>query len=195
MSTTTLIERLLTLSEYLEREEMADLKHEFHNGKLVEMPDVTLTHALISSNFGTFLNFRLFRKKEHFLAYGSNAQIYIPDLDKALYADVSVVKDKAILFQHYKNFIINTLLTVEVLSDETQSYDRNKKFEYYRKLPTFKEYVLVHQHEPKIEIYYCKNGNRNVWQYSFETGLDARIKLQSIGCTIRLKDIYRDVEF
>ena len=185
----------ITLDEYIEREETATIKHEFHNGKLIEMPGGTPTHSLISGNVLAFIKFSLYKKTERFLIYNSDAHIYIPDLDKSLYPDVSVVKDKPILFQHYKTLIINPLLIVEVLSDGTEDYDKNKKFEHYQKLPTVKEYVLVHQHEPKVEIYYCKNGNRNVWQYSFVTGLDARIKLQSIGCTIQLKDIYRDVEF
>jgi hypothetical protein len=49
--------------------------------------------------------------------------------------------------------------------------------------------------QPKVEIYYCKNGKRNVWQYSFETGLTASIKLQSVGCTLKLKDIYTKITF
>lgn len=47
----------------------------------------------------------------------------------------------------------------------------------------------------KVEIYFCKNGKRNVWTYAFATGLTERIKLQSVGCTLNLKDIYREVTF
>ena len=84
-------------------------------------------------------------------------------------------------------------MLVEVLSDGTKDYDRHLKFDYYQKIPTFKEYVLVHQDQAKVETYYCKNGKRNVWNYTFATGLTESIKLQSVGCTLRLKDIYRDV--
>lgn len=185
----------LTLSEYVEREATATIKHEFHNGKLTEMAGGTPPHSQIGLNFGTFLNLCLFKKTERFIAYNSDAQIYIPHLDKSLYADVSVVQGDPILFQHYKTLIINPLLIVEVLSEGTERYDRNEKFEFYQNIPTFKEYVLVHQNQPKVESYYCKNGKRNVWQYAFETGLTARIKLQSLGCTLRLQDIYRHIIF
>lgn len=185
----------LTLAEYVEREESSTVKHEFHNGKIVEMAGGTPPHAQIALNFGTFLNICLFKKTESFIAYGSDAEIYIPELDKSLYADVSAVEGKPILFANYKTLIINPLLIVEVLSDGTQDYDRHRKFEFYQKIPTFKEYILVHQDTPKVEIYYCKNGKRNVWHYTFATGLSESIKLQSVGCTLRLKDIYRNIDF
>lgn len=116
-------------------------------------------------------------------------------MDKSLYADVSAVEGKPILFAHYKTLITNPLLIVEVLSSSTQDYDRQEKFAFYQKIASFKEYVLVHQNEPKVEIYYCKNGKRNVWNYTFHTGLLENIKLQSVGCTLRLRDIYRNIEF
>ena len=185
----------LTLDEYIEREESSAIKHEFHNGKLLEMAGGTPPHAQIGGNFLTFLNFCLFKKQERFIAYNSDAHIYITELDKSLYADVSVVANAPILFQHYKTLITNPLLIVEVLSDGTQEYDKSEKFEFYQKIPSFKEYVLVHQNQAKVETYYCKNGKRNVWSYAFETGLSERIKLQSVGCTLRLQDIYREVTF
>jgi Uma2 family endonuclease len=185
----------LTLAEYVEREESSTIKHEFHNGKIVEMAGGTPPHAQIALNFGTFLNICLFKKNDPFIAYGSDAEIYIPELDKSLYADVSAVAESPILFAHYKTLITNPLLIVEVLSEGTQDYDRHRKFEFYQKIPSFKEYVLVHQDEPKVETYYCKNGKRTIWQYTFATGLSESIKLQSVGCTLRLKDIYRNIEF
>jgi Uma2 family endonuclease len=185
----------LTLDEYVEREETSTIKHEFHNGKLIEMAGGTPSHSQIGGNFLTFLNINLFKKTENFIAYNSDARIYIPDLDKSLYADVCAVADEPILYQHFKTLIINPLLIVEVLSEGTEQYDRKEKFDFYQTIPTFKEYVLVHQDKPKVETYYCKNGKRNVWLYSFATGLDATIKLQSVGCKLRLKDIYTRITF
>jgi Uma2 family endonuclease len=184
----------LTLAEYVEREESSSVKHEFHNGKIIEMAGGTPPHAQIGGNFLTFLNLCLFKKSERIIAYNSDAHIYIPELDKSLYADVSAVAENPILFAHYKTLITNPLLIVEVLSEGTEDYDRRGKFEFYQTIPSFKEYVLVHQDTARVEIYYCKNGKRNVWNYTFETGLTASIKLQSVGCTLRLKDIYRNVE-
>lgn len=48
--------------------------------------------------------------------------------------------------------IVNPALIVEVLSDTTERYDRDAKFEVYKKLPSFEEYVLVSQTERRIEV-------------------------------------------
>jgi Uma2 family endonuclease len=185
----------VTLAEYIEREETSLVKHEFHNGKLTEMPGGTPPHAKIALNFGTFLNLCLFKKTEVFNAYSSDARLYITELDKNLYADVSVVAGDPILFGNHKTLITNPLTIIEVLSDGTDDYDRNDKFELYQEIPTLKEYVLVHQNQPKVEVFYCKNGKRNVWVYTFSSGLESTIKLSSVGCTLRLKDIYRNIKF
>jgi Uma2 family endonuclease len=185
----------ITLAEYIEQEETSLVKHEFHNGKLTEMAGGTPPHAKIAGNFITFLNICLFKKTETFNAYSSDARLYIAELDKSLYADLSVVAGDPILFGNHKTLITNPLTIIEVLSDGTDDYDRNAKFELYQKIPTFKEYVLVHQNQPKIEVFYCKNGKRNVWVYTFSSGLESTIKLSSVGCTLRLKDIYRNIKF
>jgi Uma2 family endonuclease len=48
--------------------------------------------------------------------------------------------------------IVNPTLIVEVLSDTTERYDRDGKFEAYKKLPSFDEYVLVSQGERRVEV-------------------------------------------
>jgi len=42
-------------------------------------------------------------------------------------------------------------LIIEVLSDSTQSFDRNGKFNIYRNLPLLQEYILVSQNKIQIE--------------------------------------------
>ena len=44
--------------------------------------------------------------------------------------------------------ILNPRVLIEVLSDFTESYDRGKKFDFYRQIDSLEEYVLVSQHEP-----------------------------------------------
>ena len=43
-------------------------------------------------------------------------------------------------------------LIVEVLSSATERYDRDGKFEAYKKLPSFEQYVLVSQDERRVEV-------------------------------------------
>lgn len=49
------------------------------------------------------------------------------------------------------------------------------------------------QNEPTIERFYLKDPKKGIWLYQQITGLESSIRLQSIGCTIRLKDIYSNL--
>lgn len=58
--------------------------------------------------------------------------------------------------------IVNPLLIVEVLSDSTESYDRTEKFDYYRSIPSFQEYLLASQHNYYLEQF-CKHQDGRWW--------------------------------
>jgi len=86
-------------------------------------------------------------------------------------------------------------LIVEVLSESTEAYDRGEKFNYYSTLPSFREYVLVSQEKPLVEVLYLQNPTENLWKHSLAEGLEAEVQLYSLDCKITLKDIYKRVEF
>ena len=57
------------------------------------------------------------------------------------------------LFGDQPDVVLNPLLIVEVLSRSTEGCDRGKKFERYRAMPSFREYLLVHQDRRHGEHY------------------------------------------
>jgi Uma2 family endonuclease len=81
----------------------------------------------------------------------------------------------------------------EVLSPTTESYNRGRKFEFYRSLPSLQEYILVAQDRPSVDRFVRQeNGQWLLFDYH---GLDAIIPLFDLGCELRLADIYEGVEF
>ncbi len=48
--------------------------------------------------------------------------------------------------------ITNPIVIVEVLSPSTEVRDRGEKFEVYKQISSLREYVLVSQHEHRIEV-------------------------------------------
>ena len=83
--------------------------------------------------------------------------------------------------------ITNPTLLVEVLSDSTEAYDRGAKWAHYRRIVSLRDYVLVSQAEPLIEVYRRTEGGR------FEL-LEARagetIELASIGARLDVSAVY-----
>jgi hypothetical protein len=76
------------------------------------------------------------------------------------YPDVSVVCGKAEIDSEDPHAIVNPTVVVEVLSDSTEAYDRGEKAAHYRHLPSLREYVLVSQHRPRIEVYRKNDAGR-----------------------------------
>src|SRR4029453_9194713 len=68
-----------------------------------------------------------------------------------------------------KDVILNPTIIVEVLSASTEQYDRGLKWEGYQRIPSLKDYLLVSQSKPQIELF--RRGAENAWSYrSFGAG-------------------------
>ena len=95
--------------------------------------------------------------------------------------------------QYYNNredTITNPLLVVEVLSTSTAKFDRTTKFEWYRTLPSFKEYVLIYQDRKHVVVWTKQNDG--AWLPQDYIGEDALAVLHSLqDCPLPLKRLYK----
>jgi Uma2 family endonuclease len=89
--------------------------------------------------------------------------------------------------------VTNPLLIVEVLSNSTSSCDRGDKFQYYRSIPQFREYIMVDQYQFYIEQFAKNSAGK--WVLTEYEGVDAVLELESIDFQIPLTDIYERVNF
>jgi len=92
-------------------------------------------------------------------SFSSDTPIFIEAAQHHTYADASLVCEPLVTRKvHDRNgqsigeAIVNPTLIVEVLSDSTERYDRDGKFEADKRIPSFEEYVLVSQAERRIEV-------------------------------------------
>lgn len=82
----------------------------------------------------------------------------------------------------------NPRVLVEVLSSETERDDRGEKFAHYRRLDSLEEYVLVSQHERRIEVF---RRTPEGWILT-EALAGERIALASIEVVLDVDVIYFD---
>lgn len=84
-------------------------------------------------------------------------------------------------------------VVIEILSPSTKNYDYGEKFEEYRLLASLRDYVLVAQDKPKVEVYHLlADGD---WRLSSYAGLDASAAIESIAASLPLAEIYGGVTF
>ena len=180
-----------TPEEYLRLERAAEYKSEYYAGEIFAMAGGSPTHSVITASALRDLGNLL--KGNRCAPYDSNLRVFIPATGLYTYPDVSVICGPRELVPGHDDMITNPTLIVEVLSDSTEAYDRGQKFAHYRTLPSFAEYVLVSQKQPMVEVFFrLADGT---WQLTPVRGLEATVRLQSLGVELRLAEVYDRVEF
>jgi Uma2 family endonuclease len=183
----------LSKEEYLVQEELADFKSEYYNGEVLAMSGGTVNHSLISTNITSLIKFSLKNKGKKCKVFNSDMKIDIPRSNSYVYADGMAVCGDIQLMEGRKDIVQNPILIVEVLSPSTQSHDLGDKFKNYLSLPSLKEYVIIYQDQPYIQVFF-KKEERN-WQMLYWDDLEQTILLQSLDIEIPMTDIYENVEF
>ena len=88
---------------------------------------------------------------------------------------------------------MNPTVLVEVLSDSTEAYDRGRKFEHYRQIPTLQAYLLVSQQAPRVEQFIRQAEGR--WLLDEAAGVDRHLDLPSLQTSISLAEVFANVSF
>lgn len=179
----------ITFEEYLELEAKSeDVKHEWCDGVVYAMSRGTPEHGrLTAALIGALRN----ALKGECDTYASDTMLYVEAARLATYADASVVRGPLEPKRVVKNgrslgeAVTNPTILVEILSDATERYDRDGKFQAYKQLPSLREYVLVSQEARRIEVYRRDEHGR----WSFEVG-EAGGRVEVHGASIAIDDIY-----
>ena len=185
------ITQTYTPAEYLELEEKAEYKSEYNNGQIFPMTGGSTNHNKIALNLSFALNFA-FRAQDYEIYIG-DVRLWIPDKQIYTYPDVMLIEGKAAYYNNRTDTITNTLIIAEVLLKSTQGYDRQAKFEDYRTIPSFQEYLLIDQTRIYVEQY-AKTGEKR-WELRVYNAEDETISLSSVALQISLKDLYNKVNF
>ena len=181
---------VLTPEEYLTIERAATYRSEFYRGEMFAMSGGTPKHSMISLNVTGELRSRL--KGRRCAPYESNLRIKC-STGLYTYPDASVICGELEFDDQRKDTVLNPTLLVEVLSKSTEAYDRGKKFDHYRTIPTLLEYLLVLQGEPTIQRFWRNDDGS--WTLTAVTGLDQTLKLLSIDVELPLAEIYDRIDF
>ena len=181
-------EKLLSPQDYLQWERTAEFRSEYHRGIITMMAGASRNHNRVTANLGIEIGSRLKGKScQHF---SQDFRLWIPDEEFYTYPDLTIVCGKLELLDDEFDTMLNPTTIIEVLSKSTAQYDRSEKFEYYRTIPSFREYVLVDSQRVKIEVW-RKLESPNVWALVQETSrLSDSLQLSTVETSIPLIDIY-----
>jgi len=182
---------VLTAHDYLAIERAAERKSEFYDGEMFAMAGTTKNHARIVMNFGGELRAALKGRKCE--PFASDLRVKVEANGLYTYPDILVVCGDQLFEDDHLDTLLNPTLIIEVLSESTEYYDRVKKFDLYRALPSLQEYLLVSQSAPRIEQFIRQPTED--WTLRITTDLTVFIHMPSIDCRIPVSEIYQRVEF
>jgi Uma2 family endonuclease len=183
--------KLYTPQEYLALEETAEYKSEYYQGEIFAMAGGSINHNRIVGNVSAALNVAFANRPCE--AFASDMRVQVRQDGFYTYPDVAIVCGEIEFSQGRDDTITNPVIIVEVLSPSTKNYDRTTKFELYRGLESFQDYILIDQERVYIE--YHHKLERQKWVMQLYTNPAETLKFQAIEFELPLVRIYHRVKF
>lgn len=183
--------RYYSPEEYLELEVASEIRHEYFDGEIIPMTGGSANHNRIVRNLTSALDVAL--EDQDYEVFVADLRVWIPSKKLFTYPDLMVVAGDLEFLENRTDTIVNPRLIVEVLSDSTKGYDRGEKFESYRTLASFQEYVLIDQYKTHVE-HFSKTANKQ-WSFTEFDELNDTLAFATVPFQIALSAIYRKVSF
>ncbi len=187
----TVPNKFMTESEYLDFERSSEIRHEFYRGQVFAMAGATANHSWITDSLVFALRQRL--SGEGCRPYSRDMRVYIEGSGLYTYPDV-VIACPPQFKDDRTDTLVNPRVVIEVLSPSTEDYDRGKKFDLYRQSPSLDQYILVAQDAPRV-ISFVRQSDGVAWLMNPLDGLHAGLDFPSLEITIPLSEIFRGIDF
>jgi Uma2 family endonuclease len=179
-----LVKTSMTEQEYLEAEKHSELRHEYVDGRLLEMPGTTRKHSTIVSNLLSELKS---------VARQKGCEVHATDimtrtqLRRYRYPDIVLSCDPG----EHEYVLENPCFIAEVTSESTADTDHGKKLEEYSQIPSLERYAIISQSERLVVLYDLRDGSRT-FQVLSSSG---DFEVPCLGMRLSLDQIYADVMF
>jgi Uma2 family endonuclease len=158
---TTAETRRMSAADYLSWEREQPSKHEFHAGDVFAMAGGSPRHNVLANAMGAELRAALRGKGCQVM--NSDQRVSAKQGDRYVYPDAVVACGGVRTEAGTRDVLANPAVVVEVLSRNTEAYDRGEKWEAYQRLASLTDYLLVSQSAVRVE-HYAREGD-GAWRY------------------------------
>jgi Uma2 family endonuclease len=119
----------------------------------------------------------------------SDLRIYVESAGLATFPDGAVICGSLVHHEPSpKATALNPMILVEVTSDSSEEYDYGDKLEYYRSIPTLRDYVLVSHRERRITVH--SRDTRGEWSTRVAIS-GGRVAVESLATELNVDEVYR----
>jgi len=178
------LQRPMTLAEFLDWEERQELRYEFDGFQPVAMTGGTVRHDTLGNRLRVLLFTRLEGKPCR--AFGPTTKIQVQG--RIRYPDAFV---SCTPVSPNETIVPEPVLVFEVLSPGTSRTDRIEKLREYQATQSIRRYVILEQESIAATVFSRVGAE---WTARALTDGDV-LAMPEIGIELRLTEIYVDVEF
>ena len=147
-----------------------------------------VSHNLIASNF--LVSFKIALRGRPCKVLMEGVQLAVQEGCHYTYPDVMITCDPA--DQQAKRVLKAPVLLIEVLSPSTAEYDRGRKFNQYKQLPSLQHYLLVSQTSWLVE-WYRREAN-NIWSFTPLVEADDALVIPDLNISLTVAEIYEGTD-
>jgi Uma2 family endonuclease len=176
-----------TYADYVAVELESSTKHEFLDGEIYAMAGGSEDHSALAAQvlraLGNAIGDRPCR------VHTSDLRVYVEAVGLATFPDGSVICGP--LQQHEPSpraTALNPMVLLEVTSDSSEDYDTGAKLEYYRTVPSLRDYIIVSHRERRISIHGRGEGAEWTARVAIAGG---RVSVAALRLELIVDDIYR----
>lgn len=180
-----------TVKEYFDLLDNSELPYEFHDGEIRMMAGGTSSHSKVKGDVYAFLTFATRGGKCQ--PFDSDMAVSIPKWNSYVLPDISVVCGEDEYGDESERRLLNPSLLIEVISETSGDYDRGEKFQKYRSLESFKEYMLIDSRRYSVECWYKED--EKLWRMDSAFTRDGSVYLHTLKAELPMEEIYRRVRF
>lgn len=182
--------RKIKVQEYIEFDQQNEHRYEYYIGDVLPLDPDTPAKQRIRRNLNAMLEKSL---------RGSDLKLYGRDLrirtGSALltHTDASVFRE-ALDYDYFDNTtVLNPTVLFDILPAFDRPYREGYKGEHYQTIDALQEYVQIYLNEPRVDV--VMRHSNGPWPTRTAMPPAQSIWLESIGCELRLAELYEGVDF
>ncbi len=177
--------------DFLTLERMSKTKNEYYRGEIFAMSGASFQHNQIASSLIGDIVQHL--KGKECNIFGSDLRVHTQLKSFYTYPDAVIICGPPSFVDNEFDTIINPAILFEILSASTEEYDRTIKFDFYKNIPSLKQYVLIDSQKILIEVFTRQSDHS--WVSQKYTNIEEEWELFSIHYKNYVKQLYNGVVF
>ena len=180
-----------TVEEYIALLEEGEQKYEYDNGRIYLMAGAKPPHNRIQYDLIPAIAVR--SRDAGCRGFGSDQAVWIELEGRYVFPDLVYSCEPEDKFDQAELGLVNPSLIIEILSKRTEKRDRGEKFDWYRSIPSFREYVLIDSRSIAAQGYYRHDDGR--WTIQNHYRRNQSVRFHTLGIEVPLNEIYQRVHF